>query len=367
MSGRVFSATIATAMIGVFILTYALSRNRVEETPPAPHAATTEASGANWPSPESRIMASTPAAAPSAQTPARTTTPVTELPAQQQMNQPAIRPPSPLTEWRQRSYLTALQAPITIGSAHSGDTLEVSRQSGTPRINAQANIGAQEAGPYNSAPAHYHPPTPPYTVMAGTVIPAVLITGINSEAPAQVLAQVAQNVFDTASGRYALIPQGSRVIGDYSTDTRYGQSRISINWKRLVLPNTASIDLPSVPATDLAGYGGLADQVDNHYLKQFGTAAVISLIDAGQMVGQMGTYGGNYGFGMPYGPSGSGMNSTEMIGLMGGSAASQQLGQVAQSNLERGVNIPPTINIRPGYLFNIEVTTDLTLPGPYQE
>jgi type IV secretion system protein TrbI len=95
------------------------------------------------------------------------------------------------------------------------------------------------------------------------VLPAVLITGIDSDGPAQVLAQVAQNVYDTASGRYLLIPQGSRVIGEYAMGARAGQRRIVISWKRLVLPDTASIDLPSVPATDAAGYGGLADQVDS--------------------------------------------------------------------------------------------------------
>jgi type IV secretion system protein VirB10 len=256
-----------------------------------------------------------------------------------------------------------LQAPITVNRAHAGDTLELPR-SGSAPLAVQTGMAAV-AGGYNGAAAQYHPPAPPYTLMAGAVLPAVLITGIDSDAPAQVLAQVAQNVYDTASGRYLLIPQGSRVIGDYSMGARAGQQRVVISWKRLVLPDTASIDLPSVPATDAAGYGGLADQVDNHYLKQFGTAAVISLIDAGQMVGQMGMSGASYGFGMPYGAYGGGMSSTGMMGMMGGQAASQQLGQVAQNAMQQGRSIPPTLSIRPGYLFNIEVTTDVTLPGPY--
>src|SRR5260370_32557121 len=156
--------------------------------------------------------------------------------------------------------------------------------------------------------------------MSGTVLPAVLLTVIDSEAPAQVPAQVAQNVYCAASGRYLLIPQGSRVTGEYAMGARAGQQRIMISWKRLVLPDTASIDLPSVPATDAAGYGGLADQVDNHYLKQFGTAAGINLIDAGQMVGQMGMSGASYGFGMPYRAFGGRMESPPDVGVMGGPA-----------------------------------------------
>ncbi len=359
MSSRTYRIGIALIMAVIFALTYALDRNRAVPQPPAPHA--TDQNGqaaANWPHPSSESVANLPASLPAA---APTPPPVNAF--MTQTSQPMPRPPSPLAEWRARAYLSALQAPITVNSAHAGDTLELPR-SGSAPLAVQTGI-APVAGGYKGAAAQYHPPAPPYTLMAGAVLPAVLITGIDSDAPAQVLAQVAQNVYDTASGRYLLIPQGSRVIGDYSVGARAGQQRVVISWKRLVLPDTASIDLPSVPATDAAGYGGLADQVDNHYLKQFGTAAVISLIDAGQMVGQMGMSGASYGFGMPYGAYGGGMSSTGMMGMMGGQAASQQLGQVAQNAVQQGTSIPPTLRIRPGYLFNIEITTDVTLPGPY--
>jgi type IV secretory pathway VirB10-like protein len=357
MSSRTYRMGVALIAAVVFALTYALDRNRAVPQPPVPRA--TDQNGqaaANWPHPSSESVAnplvSQPAAAP---------TPPSVNAFTKQTSQPIARPPGPLAEWRARSYLSALQAPITVSSAHAGDTLELPRSGSVP-LATQTGVAAPG---YNGAAAQYHPPAPPYTLMAGTVLPAVLITGIDSDAPAQVLAQVAQNVYDTASGRYLLIPQGSRVIGDYSMGARAGQQRVVISWNRLVLPDTASIDLPSVPATDAAGYGGLADQVDNHYLKQFGTAAVISLIDAGQMVGQMGMSGASYGFGMPYGAYGGGMSSTEMMGMMGGQAASQQLGQVTQNAVQQGMSIPPTLSIRPGYLFNIEVTTDVTLPGPY--
>ena len=363
MSRRVYTLTIALLVLTAFVLTYALDSNR---TPPEPaHSAGSEGSSPNmnWPEAKTERVTMPPAAVGTVATAMPAST-VNQFSAQQ-TNRVAMRPPDPLSEWRRGAYLSALQAPIRIGAAHAGDTLNIARQEAA----AQPQVPTDQVFPmqnYGGAAAQYHPPAPPYSMMAGTVIPAVLITGITSDAPAQVLAQVAQNVYDTATGRYLLIPQGARVLGDYSTSVHYGQSRIAINWRRVVLPNTASIDLPSVPATDASGYGGLADQVDNHYLRTFGTAALISLIDAGQMVGQLGLSGGSYGIGAPYGAYGSGINSTEMIGMLGGSTASQQLGQVAQNSLQAGMNIPPTISIRPGFRLNIELTTDVTLPGAYQ-
>jgi hypothetical protein len=136
--------------------------------------------------------------------------------------------------------------------------------------------------------------------MAGSVVPAVLISGINSDLPLPILAQVSQNVLDSATGRSVLIPQGSRLIGAYQNASSYGQLRVQIAWQRLIFPNTASMNLPQMPGADQSGYAGFSDQVDNHYLRTFGTAAVMSLIGAGQTVGQMATFGG----GAPYGPYG---------------------------------------------------------------
>ncbi len=106
------------------------------------------------------------------------------------------------------------------------------------------------------------------------------------------LAQVSENVFDSATGRSLLIPQGSRLIGAYQSAGAYGQQRVQIAWRRLIFPNTASMDLPQMPGTDQAGYAGFTDQVNNHYAATFGTAALMSLISAGQMVGQMAAFGG---------------------------------------------------------------------------
>ena len=118
-----------------------------------------------------------------------------------------------------------------------------------------------------------HPPASPYTVMTGSVIPAVLVSGIDSDLPGPILAQVSENVFDSASGRRLLIPQGSRLIGIYRSASSYGQQRVQIAWQRLIFPDTSSMDLPQMPGSDQGGYAGFTDQVNNHYLATFGTAA----------------------------------------------------------------------------------------------
>ena len=364
MSRRGYYLGLAVIMIAAFVGVLGLSWNHAREVAAARSEGSTgkEATPADWPRSEDPAMPRPPAKTiASASTPAA----AAAMPLTMHQQQPMMRRPSALAQWRERSYLNALQAPILMEALHSGSTLELARGATQPEL-AAGTVQTASSATGAAAQAAYHPPAPPYTVMAGTVLPAVLVTGINSGAPAQVLAQVAANVYDSATGRYLLIPQGSRIVGDYATSTQYGQDRIAVNWRRLIFPNTASLDLPSMPATDAQGYGGMADQVNNHYLKSFGAAAVVSLIGAGQMVGQMGLYGGSTGF-SPYGGYGYGMSPLAMASEMGGAAASAQMGGVAQQSLQRGMNIPPTIEIRPGYLFNVEITTDLTLPGPYQQ
>jgi type IV secretory pathway VirB10-like protein len=278
------------------------------------------------------------------------------------------RPPSRLAELQQEEYVKALSAPPMVEAFHHGAALEVpsvASQTGTNRpYDFTSTQSAQSGG--TGAIASLKPPESPYLITAGSVIPAVLISGINSELPGPILAQVRENVFDTATGRWVLIPQGSKLIGSYKTDAAYGQERVQIGWKRLIFPNASSMDIPEMPGADDAGYAGFSDEVNNHYLKTFGTAALLSVISAGQMVGQMGAFGGGMGFSGPYGYDYTTPNQMALLSEMGGAAASQQLGQVAQGSLQRGMNIPPNLEIRPGYQFNVMVTNDLVLPGPYR-
>ncbi len=266
------------------------------------------------------------------------------------------RPPSRYAQWAADKYMKALEAPEMVAAFHGGQALEI------------ANAKAQPGGNFNSNSSSdptvtLHPPASPYTVMAGSAIPAVLVSGINSDLPGPILAQVSQSVFDSATGTTLLIPQGSRLIGAYSNASTYGQQRVRIAWQRLIFPNTASMDLPQMPGADQSGFAGFTDQVNNHYLATFGTAAVMSLISAGQMVGQMATFGGGAGYGAYgyYQP-----NQWAMSGETAGSAASGQIGSLGQQMMGNGMNRPATIEIRPGYQFNVMVTEDLAFPGAYK-
>jgi type IV secretory pathway VirB10-like protein len=291
--------------------------------------------------------------------PAETIAPAAVMPTvQTQAVQRTPREPSRYAQWAQDKYMKALEAPEMVAAFHGGSALEIPRAQGGGENSANFNGGIS-----SDPTVTLHPPASPYTVMAGNVIPAVLIGGINSDLPGPVLAQVSENVFDSASGRSLLIPQGTRLIGAYQSAAAYGQQRVQIAWRRLIFPNTSSMDLPQMPGTDQAGYSGFTDEVNNHYVATFGTAALMSLISAGQMVGQMAAFGGGgtygaYGYYQP--------NQWAMAGETAGSAASAQMGGVGQQMIGNGLNRPPTIEIRPGYQFNVMVTEDLAFPGPYK-
>ena len=282
-------------------------------------------------------------------------------PAAQSVQAPTPRPTpkqqSRFAEWVQQKYMKALEAPEMVAAFHQGGTLEIASVKG--------RTGGNATPASSSAPsATLHPPASPYTVMAGSVVPAVLISGINSDMPGPILAQVSQNVFDSATGKSLLVPQGSRLIGVYQAASSYGQQRVQIAWQRLIFPDTSSMELPRMPGADQAGFAGFNDEVDNHYLATFGTAAVMSLISAGQMVGQMAAFGGG---GAVYGPYGSYQpNQWTMASESAGSAASGQFGSVGEQMMARGLDRPPTLEIRPGYQFNVMVTEDLVFPGAYR-
>jgi type IV secretion system protein TrbI len=130
------------------------------------------------------------------------------------------------------------------------------------------------------------PPRSPYELRAGFVVPGTLISGINSELPGQIMGQVAQNVYDTATGKYLLIPQGSRLVGSYSSSVVYGQSRVLVAWQRIIFPDGKAMDIGAMPGADSAGYAGFNDQVNNHYIRIFGSAFLMSGVIAGVSLSQ---------------------------------------------------------------------------------
>src|SRR5260363_42810 len=195
------------------------------------------------------------------------------------------------------------------------------------------------------------PPLSPFELKAGWSIPAALECGLNSDLPGQTCARVTENVYDTATGRYLLIPQGTKVIGTYDSQIAYGQQRILVVWNRLIFPDASSLNLNGMPGEDKAGNAGLDAHVNNHYLKVFGSALLMAAFSAGIELKQKENATLN---GMP--------TNAQMISQPVG----QQLGQTGAAYIQRGMNVQPTLTRAPGYKFNIIVTRDMVFPGAYQ-
>jgi len=189
------------------------------------------------------------------------------------------------------------------------------------------------------------PPASPYVVQAGTVIPAALITGLRSDLPGQITAQVTENVYDSPTGRFLLIPQGARLIGDYDSQVAFGQSRVLLAWTRLILPGGRSIVLDKQPGADAAGFAGLEDGVDHHWKQLFGAALLSTVLGVGAQAGA------------------SESDSQILDALRQGAANS--MNQVGQEVVSRNLDVQPTLTIRPGFPVRVMVTRDLVLePNP---
>jgi type IV secretion system protein TrbI len=191
-------------------------------------------------------------------------------------------------------------------------------------------------------------PASPYQVMAGAVIPAALVTGINSDLPGQVIANVTEAVNDTATGRFLLIPQGSRLIGRYDSQVAFGQRRVLLVWTRLILPDTSSIALDRLPGIDPAGYAGLEDGVDWHWDRILAGAALSTLLGVGAELAAPNNSGGNGG-----------------VTVAVRQSAQDTVNQVGQEITKRNMSIQPTLTIRPGFPMRVMVNKDLIL-RPYQ-
>jgi type IV secretory pathway VirB10-like protein len=188
-------------------------------------------------------------------------------------------------------------------------------------------------------------PASKYIVQAGSVIPAALLTGIRSDLPGQVTGQVTENVYDSPSGRYLLIPQGSKLIGVYDSQVSFGQSRVLLVWNRLIFPNGRSIVLERQSGADPEGYAGLEDQVDYHWDRLFMASALSTLLGVGSELGASNT------------------DNDIVHALRRGS--SDSLNQTGQQIVRRNLNVQPTLTIRPGFPVRVIVNRDLVL-APYQ-
>lgn len=283
-----------------------------------------------------------------------------------------------LRRMKAQAHLTALSAPLGVKKASQSNAGPVSyTDSGSAAGKSSMSVPAD---PYSVREGSYDPAADkdkeaffdragkdtswispysritgqPFELKTGAVIPGVMVTGINSDLPGNIIAQVSQNVFDSATGNHLLLPQGAKLFGVYDSRVIYGQERVLVAWNRVVFPDGSAITLGAMPGSDMAGNAGYTDEVNNHYFRIFGSAVLMSLMSGGMAYTMDSLDNSNSESDKP-------TLQNEM-----GSALAAQLGQATLQLLQKNLNIKPTLEIRPGYQFNVIVTKDLVFQKPYR-
>ncbi len=220
------------------------------------------------------------------------------------------------------------------------------RDPGNQQRKADFLAGKDQTGDVN--PHALAAPPSPYMLSAGSVIAASLITGLNSDLPGLVTAQVTENAYDSATGHILLVPQGARLIGSYDSVVAYGQSRALVVWQRIVFPNGSSIRIDNLPATDMAGYAGLSDKVDAHSWQLLKGVALSTLLGVGTELSL-------------------GDSESDLVRAIRESAQ-QGTSRAGDQIVTRNLNVQPTIKVRPGWPLRVVVHKDIVLaPWPGQE
>ncbi|WEX91406.1 IncP-type conjugal transfer protein TrbI (plasmid) [Sinorhizobium garamanticum] len=195
------------------------------------------------------------------------------------------------------------------------------------------------------------PQISPYELKRGSVIPATLITGLNSDLPGRISAQVSQHVYDSATGYRLLIPQGAKLFGRYDSKVSFGQERVLVVWTDLIFPNGSTLQIGGMAGTDAEGYGGFKDKVDRHLWRTFGSAALIALIGTGIDMSM---------------PENSTLATQDTASDAARRNFAESFGRVAEQTISKNLNVQPTIRIRPGYKFNVLVDQDIIFPSAYR-
>jgi type IV secretion system protein VirB10 len=190
-----------------------------------------------------------------------------------------------------------------------------------------------------------------FEVKAGWEIPAVLEQSLNSDLPGELKALVTSNVYDTATGMYLLIPQGSRLIGQYDSRVSYGQEGVQVTWSRVIFPDASVIDLNGMVGLDSHGNAGLRDKVDRHYRRLMGFSVLTSLFTAAFAVSQ---------------PRNQSILVNPNPGQIVAGAIAQDLAQTGAQITRRNLNVQPTIKVPAGYKFTVRVNRDILFEAPYE-
>jgi type IV secretion system protein TrbI len=249
---------------------------------------------------------------------------------------------------RQAQLQMAREAPSTVYAADVGSQKQGGAASPNNQTALQGQISTSNASAY--LPHTRLPAISPYEVKAGTVIPSVMLSGINSDLPGEIIAQVVQNVYDSATGKYLIVPQGSKLVGAYDHGVVLGQKRVLISWNRIIYPDSSSVEIEGMAGQDQAGYAGFKDKTNNHVGPAIRSALLMSAITAGAQLSQPRASRGDYSY------------SSQQIAA---ASLGQQLNQLGMASYSSRVNMAPTITIRPGYRFNVMVNRDMVL-APWQ-
>ncbi len=233
------------------------------------------------------------------------------------------------------------------GSAETARPADAASQSGQDRKSAFLNA-ATDTKIYASG--RLQTPASPFQVMAGTIIPAAMVTGLNSDLPGQAIATVTEPVYDTVTGKTLLIPQGSRLLGTYDAQVSYGQSRVLLVWTRLIMPDGSSIVLDRLPGADTKGFAGLEDETNNHWGKLLAGAALSTLLGVGAELGSQN--------------SGLGGTGQQTVVVATSRSAKESLNQIGQQVTRRNLDVQPALTVRPGFPVRVIVNKDLVL-RPY--
>ena len=185
-----------------------------------------------------------------------------------------------------------------------------------------------------------------YELFAGSIIPAVMVTGIDSDLPGTITAQVRRTVYDSRDYSVVLIPQGTRLVGEYNSMVQYGQERLFVVWNELIYPDGSTLDLKGMPGTDQIGQAGFSDEVNHHYWRIFGSSILISAFGTAAQLSQ---------------PQNASVFTTPSMASQATANFATSLNTTAANVLNKNLNIVPTLNIRPGYAFNVLVTKTIVM------
>ncbi|PSJ51345.1 IncP-type conjugal transfer protein TrbI [Pseudaminobacter soli (ex Li et al. 2025)] len=208
----------------------------------------------------------------------------------------------------------------------------------------------QDIKDHGYLPNQVVPQFSPYELKRGSVIPATLITGLNSDLPGRITAQVSQNVYDSATGYHLLIPQGAKLFGRYDSKVSFGQARVLVVWTDLVFPNSSTLQIGGMAGADAEGYGGFKDKVDRHLWRTFGSAALVAIIGTGIDMAI---------------PQSSTLATQDNASDAVRRNFAESIGRVAEQTISKNLQVQPTINVRPGYRFNVLVDQDIIFPAAY--